>query len=39
MAVVNVPPDNNIYGLGAINGTMHVNNPNHPPAAATKYDC
>ncbi|HEX5705831.1 MAG TPA: hypothetical protein VFX96_00935 [Pyrinomonadaceae bacterium] len=38
MAVVNIPPDNQIYNLGIINGTMHVYNTNNPPAAATQYN-
>ena len=38
MAVVNIPPDNTIYGLGQINGTMHVYNTNNPPGGNTTYD-
>ncbi len=38
MPVVNIPPNNVIYALGVINGTMHVYNTNQPPAAITQYD-
>ena len=38
MSVVNVPPDQQIYNLGIINGTMHVYNTNQPAGAATQYD-
>ncbi|GAA4375218.1 hypothetical protein [Nocardioides caricicola] len=35
MAVVNIPPDNRIYGLGQVPGTMYVYNMNNPPGATT----
>jgi hypothetical protein len=38
MAVVNVPPDNRIYRIGAVPGTMHVYNVGQPAPPNTTYD-
>ena len=38
MAVVNIPPDNQIYGLGQVNGTLHIYNTGNPAGGNTTYD-
>ena len=38
MTVVNVPPDGRIYGLGQIDGSIHVYDTNQPAAPSTTYD-
>ncbi|WP_437862952.1 hypothetical protein [Sorangium sp. So ce363] len=38
MAVVNIPPNQVIYKLGPIPGTMHVYNTGNPGGGATTYN-
>ena len=38
MPLVNIPPDNHIYGLGKITGQLRLYNSNDPAAVPTQYD-
>lgn len=37
MAVVNIPPDGNIYSIGPIDSLMHIYNTDHPHGVVTNY--
>ncbi|QOJ01539.1 MAG: hypothetical protein HRU70_14030 [Phycisphaeraceae bacterium] len=38
MAVVNIPPNNQIYNLGIIHSQLHVYDTGNPPGGVTTYD-